>query len=76
MNAPNFYIVADGNAYAMEDDGYMFGAPVFEDNTVDWNSAYDFEPDEEDGEYVAHMCKMLQDIKALTIEHTNEVFVK
>tara|TARA_A100001035_G_scaffold253055_1_gene225978 strand:- start:158 stop:388 length:231 start_codon:yes stop_codon:yes gene_type:complete len=76
MNAPNFYIVADGNAYAMEDDGYMFGAPVFEDNTVDWNSAYDFEPDEEDVEYVAHMCKMLQDIKALTIEHTNEVFVK
>ncbi len=76
MNAPNFYIVADGNAYAMEDDGYMFGAPVFEDNTVDWNSAYDFEPDEEDVEYVAHMCKMLQDIKALTIEQTNEVFVK
>tara|TARA_Y100000004_G_scaffold173195_1_gene210807 strand:+ start:536 stop:766 length:231 start_codon:yes stop_codon:yes gene_type:complete len=76
MNAPNFYVVADGNAYAMEDDGYMFGAPVFEDNTVDWNSAYDFEPDEEDVEYVAHMCKMLQDIKALTIEHTNEVFVK
>ena len=76
MNAPNFYIVADGNAYAMEEDGYMFGAPVFEDNTVDWNSAYDFEPDEEDVEYVAHMCKMLQDIKALTIEHTNEVFVK
>jgi|TARA_B100000035_G_scaffold246043_1_gene214723 hypothetical protein len=76
MNAPNFYIVADGNAYAMEDDGYMFGAPVFEDNTVDWNSAYDFEPNEEDVEYVAHMCKMLQDIKALTIEHTNEVFVK
>ena len=64
MNAPNFYIVADGNAYAMEEDGYMFGAPVFEDNTVDWNSAYDFEPDEEDVEYVAHMCKMLQDIKA------------
>ena len=76
MNAPNFYIVADGNAYAMEEDGYMFGAPVFEDNTVDWNSAYDFEPNEEDVEYVAHMCKMLQDIKALTIEHTNEVFVK
>tara|TARA_R100000005_G_C4955619_1_gene174283 strand:- start:254 stop:484 length:231 start_codon:yes stop_codon:yes gene_type:complete len=76
MNAPNFYVVADGNAYAMEDDGYMFGAPVFEDNTVDWNSAYDFEPNEEDVEYVAHMCKMLQDIKALTIEHTDEVFVK
>ena len=33
--APTFYIVADGNAYAMDDNGYMFGAPVFEDNTVD-----------------------------------------
>ena len=76
MNVPSFYIVADGNAYAMEDDGYMFGAPVFEDNTVDWDSAYDFEPDESDVEYVAHMCKLLQDIKSLQVEHTREVFSK
>ena len=76
MNAPNFYIVADGNAYAMEDDGYMFGAPVFEDNTVDWNSAYDFEPDEEDVEYVAHMCDKVMQAKALHDEQFSEVFVK
>jgi len=76
MTAPSFYIVADGNAYAMDDDGYMFGAPVFEDNTVDWECSYEFTPDEEDVEYVAHMCKMLQDVKALTIEHTQEVFIK
>ena len=33
MTAPSFYIVADGNAYAMEEDGYMFGAPVKMDGT-------------------------------------------
>ena len=74
MNVPSFYIVADGNAYAMEDDGYMFGAPVFEDNTVDWDSAYEFEPDESDVEYVAHMCNKLQEIKSLTVEFTREVY--
>jgi|TARA_Y100000033_G_scaffold32087_1_gene30691 hypothetical protein len=76
MTAPNFYIVADGNAYALDDDGVPFGAPVFEDNTIDWDQAYDFDPCDEDIEYVAHMCKMLQDMKALTVEHFSEVFVK
>jgi|TARA_R100000005_G_C4949851_1_gene170817 hypothetical protein len=76
MTAPNFYIVADGNAYALDDDGVPFGAPVFEDNTIDWDAAYDFDPCDEDIEYVAHMCKMLQDMKALTIEQNSEVFVK
>ena len=76
MTAPNFYIVADGNAYALDDDGVPFGAPVFEDNTIDWDCAYDFDPCDEDIEYVAHMCKMLQDMKALTIEQNSEVFVK
>jgi hypothetical protein len=76
MTAPNFYIVADGNAYALDDDGVPFGAPVFEDNTIDWDQAYDFDPCDEDIEYVAHMCKMLQDMKALTVEHFTEVFVK
>tara|TARA_B100000902_G_scaffold247016_1_gene233795 strand:- start:1426 stop:1656 length:231 start_codon:yes stop_codon:yes gene_type:complete len=76
MTVPNFYIVADGNAYAIDDEGYMFGAPVFEDNTVDWDSSYDFNPCDEDVEYVAYMCKMLQDMQSLTIEHNNEVFVK
>ena len=76
MTAPNFYIVADGNAYALDDDGVPFGAPVFEANTIDWDQAYDFDPCDEDIEYVAHMCKMLQDMKALTVEHFTEVFVK
>ena len=72
----SFYIVADGNAYAIDDEGYMFGAPVFQNNAVDWDSSYEFDPDDADVEYVAHMCKMLQDMQSLTIEHTNEVFVK
>ena len=76
MTAPNFYIVADGNAYALDDDGVPFGAPVFEDNTIDWDQAYDFDPCDEDIEYVAHMCKLLQDMKALTVEQFSEVFVK
>ena len=45
------YIVAEGNAYAIDEEGYMFGAPVFKDNTVDWEHSYEFEPDEEDAEY-------------------------
>ena len=76
MTIPNFYIVADGNAYAMDDDGYIFGAPVFEDNTIDWESSYELEPDDADVEYVAYMCKMLLDMQSLTNEHHNEVFVK
>ena len=54
----------------------MFGAPVFNDNTVDWEHSYEFEPDEEDVEYVAYMCKMLQDIQAVSEERKYEVFVK
>tara|TARA_B100000900_G_C20204546_1_gene563259 strand:+ start:406 stop:633 length:228 start_codon:yes stop_codon:yes gene_type:complete len=73
---PAFYLVADGNAYAIEDDGYMFGAPVLTDGTVEWTSSYEFDPCEEDVEYVAHMCQLLQQAQALTIEQNNEVFVK
>ena len=51
-------------------------APVFEDNTVDWDRSYELDPCDEDVEHVAHMCKLLQDMEALTIEHHNEVFVK
>ena len=70
------YIVAEGNAYAIDENGYMFGAPVFNDNTVDWEHSYEFEPDEEDAEHVAYMCKMLQDIQTLCEERNFEVFVK
>ena len=58
MSAPNFYIVADGNAYALDDDNVAFGAPVKLDGTVDWDCAYDFDPCDEDIEYVAHMCQL------------------
>jgi len=29
-------LVADGNAYALDDHGVAFGAPVNQDGTVDW----------------------------------------
>ena len=70
------YIVADGNAYAIDETGYMFGAPVFKDNSVDWEHSYEFEPCEEDAEHVAYMCKMLQDIQTLCEERKYEVLVK
>ena len=54
-----FYLVADGNAFALDDDGTVFGAPVNMDGTVDWDGSYDFDPNEEDVEYVAHMCQYL-----------------
>jgi hypothetical protein len=77
MTAPAFYLVADGFAYAIEEDGYMFGAPVDDDDgSVIWDCAYDFNPCDEDVEYVAHMCQLLQHAQSLTIEQTNEVFVK
>ena len=76
MTAPAFYLVADGNAFAIEKDGYMFGAPVDDDGSVIWDCSYDFNPCDEDVEYVAHMCQLLQHAQSLTIEQTNEVFVK
>ena len=76
MSAPTFYIVADGNAYALDDDNVAFGAPVRLDGTVDWDCAYDFDPCDEDIEYVAHVCQLLVQAQALTNEHNQEVFVK
>ena len=54
-----FYLVADGNAFALDDDGTVFGAPVNMDGTVDWDGSYDFDPNEEDVEYVAHMLSLI-----------------
>ena len=77
MSAPRYYIVADADAFALEDDGItVFGAPVNVDGTVDWDNAYDFDPCEEDVEYVAHMSKLLLDTAKLYQEHTMEVFAK
>ena len=38
MDAPDFYIVADGNAYAMEEDGYMYAQQAKQSNVNDSNS--------------------------------------
>jgi hypothetical protein len=76
MPVPNFYLVADGNAYALDKDGVPFGAPVNTDGSIDWECAYDFAPNEEDVEYVAHICQLLIQAQALTTEFHHEVFVK
>ena len=75
MSAPQFYLVADGNAYAIDGDD-LYGAPVNADGTVDWDAAYDFDPCEEDVEFVAHMCDKVMQAKALHDEQFSEVFVK
>ena len=71
-----FYLVADGNAFAIDDDCTVFGAPVNMDGTVDWEESYDFDSNEENVEYVAHMCQYLILAADLTKEHNQEVFVK
>jgi hypothetical protein len=53
-----------------------FGAPVRMDGSIDWDSAYDFDPDHEDVEFVAHMCDKLFQAQQLHTEQFNEVFVK
>jgi hypothetical protein len=76
MYVPLFYLVAGGNAYAIDDDNIPFGAPVKLDGTIDWDQAYDFDPCDEDVEFVAHMCDKLMQAKALHDEQFSEVFVK
>ena len=76
MYVPLFYLVAGGNAYAIDDENIPFGAPVKLDGTIDWDAAYDFEPCDEDVEYVAHMCYYLKQAAQLHTEHQSEVFVK
>ena len=77
MNAPRFFIVANEDAFILDDDGVtVYGAPVNADGTVDFDCAYDFDPCEEDIEYVAHMSKLVIDSAKLYHEHNVEVFVK
>ena len=77
MKPPMYYLVTNEQAFALEDDGItVFGAPVNPDGTVDWEDAYDFDPCEEDLEYVAHMSKLLLDSAKLYYEHNVEVFTK
>ena len=77
MTAPGYYLVVNEQAFALEEDGItVFAAPVNTDGTVDWDCAYDFDPCEEDVEYVAHMSKLLIDAAKLYYEHNVEVFIK
>ena len=77
MKPPMYYLVTNEQAFALEDDGItVFGAPVNTDGTVDWDCAYDFDPCEEDVEYVAHMSKLLIDSAKLYYEQNVEVFIK
>lgn len=77
MNAPTYYLVANEDAFILDDDGItVYGAPVNPDGTVNFDAAYDFDPSEEDVEYVAHMSKLVLDMAALYFENNMEVFVK
>jgi len=79
MESPTFYLVADGNAYALDEDGTAFGAAVFQDGTIDWENSYAFSDhlEEDELDYVAHMCQLLVRAQALTTEQNNqEVFTK
>ena len=78
MESPTFYLVADGNAYALDEDGTVFGAAVFQDGTIDWENSYAFSDhlEEDELEYVAHMCQLLVQAQALTNENNQEVFTK
>ena len=53
-----------------------FGAAVKLDGSIDWENAYDFDPCDEDVEFVAHMCDKVMQAKALHDEHFSGVFVK
>jgi len=89
MSSPQFYLVADDTAFAIDDDGKFFCAPVCDfDNTVDgiakgevcWEDSWeldDIRPEYQDYvEYVAHMCYYLKQAQQLTLEQNSEVFVK
>jgi hypothetical protein len=79
MTAPNFYLVAGNDAFALDDDtGIVYGCYVDNNGMIDWDCAYDFDPNEEDVEYVAHMSKLVLDMAALHYEQQQNmgVFVK
>ena len=77
MTAPRFYLVSNEDAFILDEDGVtVYGAPVNEDGTVDFDASYDFDPCEEDLEYVAHMSKLVIDSAKLYYEHNVEVFIK
>ena len=74
-----FYIVAAGNAYAIDHStDAMYGMTCYDDNTVDIDDCFDInwhDLDDEEREYLVHVAYHLQQIAKLTEEH-QEVFVK
>ena len=50
------------------------------DGTPDWDASYDFDfergMDDDEAEYVIHMCNLLQQTVDLSKEFNKEVFVK
>lgn len=73
MNIPQFYLVANEQAFALDEKGVAFGAYVNEDGTVDWEeSSYNLDPCEEDLEYVAHMVQYLN--KAAQLYYEQNVY--
>lgn len=77
-----FYLVAAGNAYAMDhSEDTMYGMTCHDDQTVDVDDCFDIayhKLTEEEQEYLAHVAYHLQQIAKLTEEHQklSEVFVK
>ena len=55
-------------------------ATLMVDGTPDWDASYDFDfergMDDDEAEYVIHMCNLLQETVDLTKEFNKEVFVK
>jgi hypothetical protein len=77
MSAPQFYLVAGHDAFALDEDtGIVYGCYVEDDGSIDWDCSYDFDPCDDDVEYVAHMSKLVLDMVALQTEQFAEVFVK
>jgi hypothetical protein len=74
-----YYLVIEGNVYAINhSQDAIYGAPMLDDGSIDWDGAYDIvwdNLDEEEREYVAHLAYHLQEIAKLSEEHL-EVFVK
>lgn len=74
------YIVTNNTAYALDHpNDSIYGAPVLEDGTVDWDDAYEIaweSLDEQEQEYIAHVAYHLQEVAKLSEEYLSEVFVK
>ena len=78
-----FYLVAAGNAYAMDNSNdTMYGMTCYDDQSVDMDDCYDIaydEFDQEEQEYLDHIAYHLQQIAKLTEEHRHlntKVFIK